>query len=342
MDDALAQAEHGRGDQQPSAPEHQRGSGPVGAAGPPAEGESADQQDQRARQQPRDLAAEVGVEHAEQPGRSPAPGAAGRAAADAARLVAGQAAETVVTEDEVEQAVVLRTADVRAVGGRRELHGQHPPTRRSQHGQPADGQLPDPHQHRPRPRQEVGAGEDRHHHERLQHLGQEAEADHRAGQHEPFGAPVFGRPHHEVGAQREQQHQHGVGVVEPEHQCRHRRRGQYRAGQQRGPRREPPAHGGVEQADGRHSLQRLGHQDRPRAEAEDAGPEDAQPSPPPFTICPTPLQGKAGHRPLPVVPLFSVGGPVALDVLGPVQHLARRHGQTPCVVFETTATRTRG
>ena len=47
---------------------------------------------------------------------------------DAARLVAGQPAEAVVAEDQVEDAVVLRAADVGPVGGRGQRDRGHPPS----------------------------------------------------------------------------------------------------------------------------------------------------------------------------------------------------------------------
>ena len=53
---------------------------------------------------------------------------AGRAT-DAADLVAGEPAEAVVAEHELQDAVGLRAADVRTVGGGPELDDQHPPAR---------------------------------------------------------------------------------------------------------------------------------------------------------------------------------------------------------------------
>ena len=97
-------------------------------------------------------------------------------AADAAGLVAGEAAEAVVTEQHVPEAVVLRTADVRARRRRREHEDRHEPARGDEHR--------DAHLHQPRNRatscragEEVCGREARDHEERLQLLGEEAEAD---------------------------------------------------------------------------------------------------------------------------------------------------------------------
>ena len=101
VDDPLAQAEHGGGDEEPAAPQHGCGAGAVRPLGSPGQHQQGDQQDQRGRQQPRGLTAELGVEHAGPSGRAPASPALPATAADAARLVARHPAEAVVAEDQV-------------------------------------------------------------------------------------------------------------------------------------------------------------------------------------------------------------------------------------------------
>src|SRR5256885_14365961 len=78
----------------------------VGARARPGEPEAGGQQEQGGRDQPRDLAAELGQEEPVPAGDAPAR-PDGAQAADAAGLIAGDAAEAVVAEDQVEQAVVL-------------------------------------------------------------------------------------------------------------------------------------------------------------------------------------------------------------------------------------------
>ena len=71
VDDALAEAEGEPGDHEPAAPDERRGPGAVGAHGPDGEHQQGDQQDERGRQQPRDLAAERRVEQPGDAGRAP-------------------------------------------------------------------------------------------------------------------------------------------------------------------------------------------------------------------------------------------------------------------------------
>ena len=130
MDDAGGEAEDQRRHGERSAPQEQRRSCSIGPPGARGHDEATDQQDQRRREQPRDLAAEVDVEETVPPGR--APHRAGRPGpADATGLVAGEASQSVVAEDQVEDAVVLRSADVRPVGCGRELDDRDPPSRRA-------------------------------------------------------------------------------------------------------------------------------------------------------------------------------------------------------------------
>ena len=129
VDDALAEAERDAGDEQPPAPEDERGAHAVGAGEAPAPRESGDEQDERGGEQPRDLRAELGAEHAGETGRSPT-AALAAATADAAGLVAGETTEAVVSEDQLEHAVALRAADVGARRGGPQLDDGDPPARR--------------------------------------------------------------------------------------------------------------------------------------------------------------------------------------------------------------------
>ena len=73
VDDPLAEAEHSAGDDEPAAPQEQRGAGAVGARARAASHEQPGaEQDQRGGDQPRRLAAELGVEQAGPAGRAPA------------------------------------------------------------------------------------------------------------------------------------------------------------------------------------------------------------------------------------------------------------------------------
>ncbi len=149
VDDPPTEAEGGPGHDQPTAPQEEGGAGPVRPARPRGRDQATGQQHQGGRQQPRDLRTHVGAEQPGDPGRAPharATGASG--ATDAAGLVAGQAAEAVVAEHEIPDAVVLRPPDVRAVGGRREHHGHHPPARRHDQRGPAEGEVLQPSSHR--------------------------------------------------------------------------------------------------------------------------------------------------------------------------------------------------
>ena len=118
---------------------------------------------------------------------------AGATTADAPGFVAGQPAEAVVAEDQIPERVVLRAADVRTVRRGNELDRRHPPSGRDDHGRAARGELPDPPAQRRRSRDEIHEREAGHDEERLEHLGQEAEADERADEHEPSRPAVLQR-----------------------------------------------------------------------------------------------------------------------------------------------------
>ena len=133
VDDALGVAEDQPGQEEP-APEEQEGRpGAVGAGRPAGHPQDGHQADQRTGDQPGDLAAERLGEQPVPSGRAPH-GAGGPAAADAALLVAAEAADAVVAEDQVEDVVVGRAPDVRPGGRRGQLHDGHPPAGRHHEG----------------------------------------------------------------------------------------------------------------------------------------------------------------------------------------------------------------
>ena len=162
------------------------------------------------------------------------------AAADAAGLVAVDPAEAVVAEGQLQEAVVLRAADVRAGGRGPQLDDRHPPAagrppspaRRAAAARTA-GAASTGAQHR------VHQGERRQDQERLQRLGRGSarpNADTR-----PAPATSSGRPPGRAARSRRrtdhQQAQQRVRVVEPEHQRRDRRQASTAARDQPGRRR---------------------------------------------------------------------------------------------------------
>ena len=164
------------------------------------------------------------------------------AAAHAPGLVAGEPAEAVVPQDQVEQAVVLGPTDVGPGRRRDQLHGGHPPPARHHQGGAAGGQLGDPAAQRRGTGQQIDGGQHRHHDERLEHLGHEPETDQASGEHHPPGPAVLDGPDGGVGGPGEQQHQEGVGVVEAEHEGCHRCERQHRPGDQGGGGEKPAPH----------------------------------------------------------------------------------------------------
>ncbi len=227
VDDPLTEADRHPGHEQPAPPEDERGAGPVRARPAHGEDESGDQQDQGGGKQPRRLPAEAVVEETAPPRRTPLPGlptgTTGRAATDAAGLTAGEPAEAVVSEEHVPEAVVLRTADVRPLRCRRQLHDRDPPATGDDRRHAEQDELADAAAEPRRPGDEVDETEAGEHEERLQLLGEEREADERAGEHEPAGLPGFERSRHRVRRADEEQDQERVRVVEAEHQRGHRR-----------------------------------------------------------------------------------------------------------------------
>ena len=260
VDHPARQAEHGAGHHQPPAPQEECGPDPVGPGGPPPDGHAGHQGHQRGGQQPRGLASHDVVEQTEDPGR-PAEPAAGPGAA-------GQPLQPVVPEDQVDDAVRRRPVDGGPGRGRPQGHNRHPPAGGSHQRHPEQGQLAEAAAQARGRGQQVDPGEGGQDGEGLQHLGQEGDADQRAGGHDPPGAGAFEGADQRVGGGHQRQHHEGVRIVEPEHQRRHRRARQRGAGHQTRGCAEPPSDGGEHQADGGHTLEDLGHEHAPAREAE--------------------------------------------------------------------------
>ena len=128
VDDALGVGEDEAGYHQPADEDHRCRPGQIGAGLAAAVPDQVAGEHQRGRDEPGNLRTHLIGEEAIPAGRAPAPPAG--AAADAARFVAGQAAETVVAEDQAQEAVVLAASDVGAIGGGRQLDDRDPPARR--------------------------------------------------------------------------------------------------------------------------------------------------------------------------------------------------------------------
>jgi hypothetical protein len=111
----------------------------------------------------------------------------------------------------------------------------------------------------------VGEGERGEYEERLEHLGQERQADECAAERDPADRVLaLGGAERCVRRPDQQQHQQRVRLVEPEHQHRDRGQREDRAGEQSGGRtaRRTPDRG-VQQPHRRDALQGLGHEDAP-------------------------------------------------------------------------------
>ena len=89
--------------------------------------------------------------------------------------------------------------------------------------QPGEQQLPQPLEDFRRPGDQVREPKRRHHQQRLKHLGQEAEPEQHARQHQPAGPVPLDRALHAVRRRGHQQHEQRVRVVEPEDQRGRRR-----------------------------------------------------------------------------------------------------------------------
>src|SRR5712671_2080617 len=130
MDDPGHEAEHDDVDSQPQAP-HEVG-GPLGIrpGEAPANDQAGADRGQRERQQPGDLAPELGVEQPQQPRRPRETASTAPATAETAAALAEDPAETVIAEQQLDNGVVRAAADVGAISGRDELHDGHPPAAR--------------------------------------------------------------------------------------------------------------------------------------------------------------------------------------------------------------------
>ena len=268
MDDAAHIAEDQPGADQPATPQQRGGTRPVRADRTPGHPQHGHQGQQRGRQQPADLAAELRGEQPRDAGRAAEAAATPAPAADGPGLRAVQAAETVVADGQLQDVVVRRPAEVGPVSGRHQFGGQHPPAAADQDAGPGQQQLPHPPPELRRTRPQVGQREPRHHQERLHHLGQEREAEHDAGQHQPPRAPVLQGPDGGVGGDGEQQHEQGIGVVEPEHQRGDRGQRHDQPGDEPGRGTEPPPDRRVQHGDRGHSFECLRHQQAPVVDAE--------------------------------------------------------------------------
>ena len=198
----------------------------------PAEHQPGAQQDQRGRQQPGDLATVVGVEHPGPTRFAPHAAVAPAATADAADLFAGDPAQAVVAEGELEDAIGLRAAYVWPRRCRHELDDRHPPSSADEHGESGDEQLPDPSPQSRRRGDQIRERERGHDEQRLQHLCQESEAHQQADQRQPPSARGFDGAYAGVPGEHEQQHEQRVGIVEAKHEHGHWRQRHDRAGEQ--------------------------------------------------------------------------------------------------------------
>ncbi len=289
MDDSAHIAEYDAGDERPPAPQQKTGTDAVRAGRPAGDPQPAHQDDQRSRQQPRDLGTELAVEHPVPAGRATEhpPGTATASTATASTAgtsaaghppqvlgdtdrqlpttpapsapapIAEDPSKTVVAEGQLKKAVVGRTADVGPGTFRPQFHGRHEPTRGDKHTADADQEPHQPPADRGRGGHQVDKPERRHRQERLHHLRQESEADRGTGQRDPAVAPGLGRTHHAVGRYNKQQREQRIRVVESEHQDGHRRQGQHGTGNETRARTDPAADREIEDAHGCHALQRV-------------------------------------------------------------------------------------
>ena len=228
VQDAVGIAEGHRGDHQPAAPQDQGGPRRVRARGTPREDRT------RPRGTPTRQAAATPI-GTHRGAEQPAPADIVVQVAQAAGLVTGEPAQPVVAQGQLDDAVVLRSADVRDVttAGHSSTSSRYQPPDSDARADGGDGSRSSRCTQRRGGAHQVRRAEAGQHQERLQHLGEEAEADRGAGPDQPPTAAVlFARPLHAVGAGDQQQHQQCVRVVEAEHQRRHGRQREDRPGEQ--------------------------------------------------------------------------------------------------------------
>ena len=190
------------------------------------------------------------------------------------RLVAGQPTEPVVAQGQFDDAVVLRTPDIRARRRRPQLDERQIPPTGHHHGRGGAQHAGHPLTQRTMGGDQIGGGESGQDQESLQHLGEEAGSDRGArGGQPPTAGVFFAGSLHAVGGGDQHEHQQRVRIVEPEHQRGDRGQREHGAGQQRRARPADAADGSVEQADRGHTLQRLGRQHAPRVQPEQSDRE---------------------------------------------------------------------
>ena len=250
MDDAVHEAEHRGGHQQPATPQQQAGAHPVGAGGPSGQPQSGDKADQRGGQQPGRLGAHRHAEHPADAGiaaeeqvahacgtrhrnrRRAADRRCGRRHRVPPRRAPAEArcspAPTAARLLSVEPPMYGRES-----AGHRLTSARYQPPEAMSRGR-ADHQLPDPLPQPDGRGDQEGQRQTGRHQKCLKQLGEEREADRATGQRHPLRARRLDGPHDAVRCRDQQQHQQRVGVVEPEHQRRHGRQRERGAGDQSG------------------------------------------------------------------------------------------------------------
>ncbi len=267
MDDALREAEHGAGHQQRDTPHQVRRAREVGPPRVEREPQTCAEQDDRGGDEPGDLSTELGEKEAIPASEAPAR-SGGSNPADASGLISREASEPVVAEDQVEQVVVLRAADIRTVGAGPQLDDGHPPSRCDDQSYADEDDLLDALEQTRTAGDKVDHDDDRHDDEGLQHLGKKTGADQRRGQNQPARRAAFGGAQCCVSGGGEEQDQECIRVVVAEHQGRDRRQGHNRARDDAGGGAEPSTHRHIDNRDSGHAFQRLRHEYRPLVEAE--------------------------------------------------------------------------
>ena len=269
MDDPLRVAEDEARDDEPRPPNEHCSSSDIGTRRPPAEPERSDEEEQGGGEEPGDLRPHLRAEQPADAGRPPAARLSRDTAVDdAAGLVAGETAEAVVAEDQLEDAVVLRAADVRPARGGPEGHDRNPPSGRDDERDACAEQL----NHAPPQRggrgeqiDERKPGDDD---QRLQHLRQEAEPDQRGRQEEPGRPCAFDRARQCVPGPDQHECEQRVRIVESEDQHGDRRQREDAAGEQACSGAEPALDRRVQQRDRGHAFERLRHEDAPGVDPE--------------------------------------------------------------------------
>ena len=163
-----------------------------------------------------------------------------------------------------------RPAEVGPVGGGRQLRDGDPPAGPDDHAAERGEQLPEPAPQPGRARPQVGEPEPGQHEERLEHLGEEREAEQHARR--STSQRVRSR-----SIARCTQYPAAVisstssasGLLNRNISAADRGQREHGAGDQPGRRPEPAAHRGVQQQHRQHALERLRGEQRPRAEPED-------------------------------------------------------------------------